>query len=597
MTKSGSGLFGRADTEGYLMKKAFLTLFSLLLAAVFVLGSCGQNAVPAETAEDTAQTYETVPLSSGSGTYIVSSVEKLKALEPAEDTAIVILRGYYSAEDGGGGTFYYDRGSRESADDGLVFEGVARGRFVRSCDKSDLNVKWFGATGNGEADDTAAIQAAIDALPPKGGTVRVPGGNYKITSTIRIGDGDANEKVSTKAGVKFIGEGGGFAHNTPASTVFTAANEMESMVCVTGRISDVEIAGIYLGGNGKAEECLRLHSFAGSYFHNITAIGFTKIGINVMGGGYPVGNYNIYNRFESIASFCLYDGGTALKMDGDATNNNDTWLTVLTDCRFDCTQTKDSTAAHLAFVDSISFYRCHFSAYNSESTGILFDAMSKPFFPCGIGFYDCSVTRIKIREDDAHQIRPQYFYGFGTEDGEEIPLDSRLRGITDHGETFNMDALDVFRGGGHQAPEQPDDGGIRLPAKGGRNYTYGFTFDGTSEVKTHYNLKQGKVVACLVNVKGTFKSLIAYLSSYGNAIGSITASVYKWDGDYNKTLKGAVLASATITDFPDNANQQFDFEGLGSGYYLIVMTGTGPADDYGVAVWTKKRLRLRDHVR
>ncbi|MBP5256012.1 MAG: hypothetical protein J6Z80_03045, partial [Clostridia bacterium] len=100
------------------MKKAFLTLFSLILTVVFVLGSCGQNAVPADTAEDTAQTYETVPLSSGSGTYIVSSVEKLKALKPAEDTAIVILRGYYSAEDGGGGTFYYDRGSREPADDG-----------------------------------------------------------------------------------------------------------------------------------------------------------------------------------------------------------------------------------------------------------------------------------------------------------------------------------------------------------------------------------------------------------------------------------------------------------------------------------------------
>ena len=361
---------------------------------------------------------------------------------------------------------------------------------------------------------------------------------------------------------------------------------MECMLSVTGRISDVEIAGIYLGGEGKAEECLRLHSFCGSYFHNITTIGFTKIGINVMGGGYPTGNYNIYNRFESIASFCLYDGGTALKMDGDDSNNNDTWLTVLTDCRFDCTQTKDSIAAHLAFVDSISFYRCHFSAYNSASTGILFDAMSKPFFPCGIGFYDCSVSRISIREDDAHQIRPQYFYGFGTEDGEEIPIDSRLRGITDHGETFNMDALDVFSGGG-KTEEPEDDGSIKLPAKGGRNYTYGFTFNGNEEVKTHYNLKAGKIVSCLVNVKGSLKSLVAYLSSYGNAIGSITASVYRWDENYEKTLKGKVLATATITDFPDNANQQFDFEGLGSGYYLIVLTGTGPDDDYGVAVWTK----------
>ena len=111
--------------------------------------------------------------------------------------------------------------------------------------------------------------------------------------------------------------------------------------------------------------------------------------------------------------------------------------------------------------------------------------------------------------------------------------------------------------------------------------------NGNEEVKTHYNLKAGKIVSCLVNVKGSLKSLVAYLSSYGNAIGSITASVYRWDENYEKTLKGKVLATATITDFPDNANQQFDFEGLGSGYYLIVLTGTGPDDDYGVAVWTK----------
>lgn len=42
-----------------------------------------------------------------------------------------------------------------------------------------VNVKWFGATGDGVTDDTAAIQAAIDSLP-NGGTVYVPAGNYMI---------------------------------------------------------------------------------------------------------------------------------------------------------------------------------------------------------------------------------------------------------------------------------------------------------------------------------------------------------------------------------------------------------------------------------
>jgi nitrous oxidase accessory protein NosD len=47
-------------------------------------------------------------------------------------------------------------------------------------------VTWFGAKGDGVADDTAAIQAAIDALPASGGEVRFPTGDYLITSPLLI---------------------------------------------------------------------------------------------------------------------------------------------------------------------------------------------------------------------------------------------------------------------------------------------------------------------------------------------------------------------------------------------------------------------------
>lgn len=45
-----------------------------------------------------------------------------------------------------------------------------------------LNVMNFGATGNGVTDDTAAFQAAINALPSDGGTISVPAGNYMINA-------------------------------------------------------------------------------------------------------------------------------------------------------------------------------------------------------------------------------------------------------------------------------------------------------------------------------------------------------------------------------------------------------------------------------
>ncbi|MFK2889905.1 right-handed parallel beta-helix repeat-containing protein [Dyella flagellata] len=45
-----------------------------------------------------------------------------------------------------------------------------------------VNVRQFGAMGNGSMDDTKAIQAAIDALPASGGTIVVPDGTYMINA-------------------------------------------------------------------------------------------------------------------------------------------------------------------------------------------------------------------------------------------------------------------------------------------------------------------------------------------------------------------------------------------------------------------------------
>jgi polygalacturonase len=66
--------------------------------------------------------------------------------------------------------------------------GQAGGRVV--------NVKEFGATGNGTADDTAAVQAAINAAKP-GETIYFAAGAYSV----------ANFVVKNRSGLSFAGEG------------------------------------------------------------------------------------------------------------------------------------------------------------------------------------------------------------------------------------------------------------------------------------------------------------------------------------------------------------------------------------------------------
>lgn len=81
-------------------------------------------------------------------------------------------------------------------------------RTVKSKLQEVVSVKDFGAVGNGTTDDTAAIQAAVDALSAAGvgGTVYLPAGTYKVTSNISItwpNGADSN----TPARITLRGEG------------------------------------------------------------------------------------------------------------------------------------------------------------------------------------------------------------------------------------------------------------------------------------------------------------------------------------------------------------------------------------------------------
>ena len=150
---------------------------------------------------------ETVPLSSlPSATYATSlktlpTITDLRAEDYAVSTRVFVL-GHTSSNDGGGGVFMWDAASSATDNSGTIIKPTAistgnPGRWLRIYSGA-VNVKWFGAVGDGVVNDVAAIQAAINT----GNDVHIPAGTYLISSglshnvsTTISGDGEALSKI------------------------------------------------------------------------------------------------------------------------------------------------------------------------------------------------------------------------------------------------------------------------------------------------------------------------------------------------------------------------------------------------------------------
>ncbi|CAJ0867719.1 hypothetical protein R20233_01438 [Ralstonia sp. LMG 32965] len=120
---------------------------------------------------------------------LAQSLNALKALPPT-DTAMVAVLYRASANDGGGGWFYWDSHSTLAPDEACIVasEHSSLGRWVRYMgeDASYRNVKWYGAIGDGVADDTVAIERAIDSVANGGGTVFLPAGTYLVSRSLKL---------------------------------------------------------------------------------------------------------------------------------------------------------------------------------------------------------------------------------------------------------------------------------------------------------------------------------------------------------------------------------------------------------------------------
>ncbi len=107
----------------------------------------------------------------------------LRAYSYTPGNETVFVQGYLAIGDGGEGHFYWDSLKTDADNDGTIIKvnTVATGRWRRLYD-GKLNVKWFGAKGDGVSDDTNSIQHAINTSSGLSQTLYMPSGSYRIAS-------------------------------------------------------------------------------------------------------------------------------------------------------------------------------------------------------------------------------------------------------------------------------------------------------------------------------------------------------------------------------------------------------------------------------
>lgn len=153
---------------------------SNLLTAKAYADSVAANATPA----DGSVTDQKIAWSTILGR-VVDSIASLRALDSSKHKRAFVA-GYYAPGDFGGGAYYCDSTDTTSADNGGTVIVGADGARWKLIYQGVLRVRQFGAKGDGATDDTAAIQATINAFNAKGGKILFDPGSYGIVSGVTL---------------------------------------------------------------------------------------------------------------------------------------------------------------------------------------------------------------------------------------------------------------------------------------------------------------------------------------------------------------------------------------------------------------------------
>ncbi len=122
--------------------------------------------------------------------YSVNNISSLQSNPGTSTIKEVLVLGYYTPGDGGGGTFYWDATSTSTPDGVFIIQtsGTSTGRWrrVESNETNEINILWYGAKGDGTIDNSTFVSSAIYKAVALQKPLLFPKGVYLINSTMPL---------------------------------------------------------------------------------------------------------------------------------------------------------------------------------------------------------------------------------------------------------------------------------------------------------------------------------------------------------------------------------------------------------------------------
>jgi hypothetical protein len=219
-----------------------------------------------------------------------------------------------------------------------------------------VDVRDHGAVGNGKTDDTDALQRALDAVGPDGGSVFIPAGRYVVSSTLLV-----RHHNTTVAGVG-PGQRDGTAHGAIGSRLEASGTLLDGpMLRVQLDSNDAPVHGVTirdlsLDGMGRA-------TGAGIHFRSYRALIEHVFLYDFQGHGFDFQGYPHWDLYDTVIAFSQASqcGGSGMFLGDGATDMHVT----------SCVVYNNQDNMQLAGGGSVQVTGCHF--YQAARHNVFFN--------------------------------------------------------------------------------------------------------------------------------------------------------------------------------------------------------------------------------